>query len=86
MLDEVVADDLESRVIGIIAKTQHIAAEQISIDSTFEELKIDSLDAINVIFALENEFGITIPDQAVRELKSVREAVNGVRELYLQKT
>ena len=75
------SDDLAQRVISVIATTQHIPQDKISIDSTFQELKIDSLDGINILFALENEFNISIPDDAAQHIRSVREMVNGVRKL-----
>ncbi len=75
------SDDIAQRVISVMAATQHIAPETISIDSTFEELKIDSLDGINILFALENEFNISIPDDAARNIKTVREMVEGVTGL-----
>ena len=71
------SDELIARVTGVIARTQHIAPETVTIDSTFEELKIDSLDGINILFALETEFGIDIPDDDARKIQSVREAVDG---------
>lgn len=77
-------DDLGAHVIRLISHTQRIAPESISLDSTFEELKIDSLDGINIVFALENEFGITIPDEGVQSMRSVRETVEGVRKLIQQ--
>ncbi|MBV9302699.1 MAG: acyl carrier protein [Acidobacteriaceae bacterium] len=72
-------DDLSAEVIGIIAETQRIPAETISIDSTLEQLKIDSLDGINIVFALEEKFGINIPDEGVQNMRSVRDIVEGVR-------
>lgn len=75
------SDDIAQRVMSVIAATQHIEREKISIDSTFEEIKIDSLDGINILFALENEFNISIPDEAAQRIKSVREMVDGVRSL-----
>ncbi len=74
-------DELGAHVIGVIAQTQRIPADSISLESTFEQLKIDSLDGINIVFALENEFGINIPDEGVQNLHSVRETVEGVRKL-----
>ena len=74
-------DDLSAHVIRVIAHTQRMPAESISLDSTFEELKIDSLDGINIVFALENEFGINIPDEGVQDMRSVQGAVEGVRKL-----
>ncbi|HEX7360091.1 MAG TPA: phosphopantetheine-binding protein [Bryobacteraceae bacterium] len=78
-------NDLGARVIGVIAQTQRIPAESISLDSTFEQLKIDSLDGINIVFALENEFGIDIPDEGVQNMHGVRDTVEGVRKLLEQK-
>ncbi|MGH9584092.1 MAG: acyl carrier protein [Bryobacteraceae bacterium] len=78
-------NDLGARVVGVIAQTQRIPVESISLDSTFEELKIDSLDGINIVFALENEFGIDIPDEGVQNLRNVRDTVEGVRKLVGQK-
>lgn len=74
-------DDLEKRTISVIAATQHIPADTITIESTFEELKIDSLDGINILFAVENEFNINIPDEAAQKIRTVREMVEGIRRL-----
>jgi acyl carrier protein len=75
------SDDLTTRVIEVIAKTQRLDPSAITPDSTFAELKIDSLDGINILFALEEEFKISIPDDAAREITSVRQAVDGVARL-----
>ena len=66
---------------AVIAKTQRIPPESLSVDSSFEELKIDSLDGINIVFAIENEFGVNIPDEGVNNLKTVRQVVEGVYKL-----
>jgi acyl carrier protein len=78
-------DELISRVTGVIAKTQHLPPESVTIDSTFEELKIDSLDGINILFALESEFDLDIPDDAARKIRSVREMVDGIQKLLAAK-
>jgi acyl carrier protein len=76
---------LASKVMAVIAKSQRIPVETVTLDSTFEELKIDSLDGINIVFALENEFGIGIPDEGVQNLQSVRETVEGISKLLEEK-
>jgi acyl carrier protein len=76
---------LAAKVMAVIAKSQRIPVETITLDSTFEELKIDSLDGINIVFALENEFGISIPDEGVQNLRSVRETVDGIARLLQEK-
>jgi acyl carrier protein len=77
--------EFAAKVIAVIAKSQRIPVETVTLDSTFEELKIDSLDGINIVFALENEFGISIPDEGVQNLRSVRETVEGVAKLVHEK-
>jgi len=79
-------EDLQSRVIKVVAKTQRIPPETVSIDSTFEELKIDSLDGINLVFALESEFNVDIPDEDARSISSVRQMAEGIAHLLAQKT
>lgn len=74
-------DTLSAEVIQVIAETQRLPADSVTLDSTFEQLKIDSLDGINIVFALENTFRIEIPDDAVRNMRSVRDAVAGVSRL-----
>jgi acyl carrier protein len=78
--------DLIARLTGVIARTQHIPPESVTIDSTFEELKIDSLDGINILFALESEFDVDIPDDAARQIRSVREMAEGIGKLVAAKT
>ena len=78
-------EDLQARVMKVIAKTQRIPLETVSIDSTFEELKIDSLDGINLIFALESEFNVDIPDDDARAIRSVRQMAEGIAQLLAQK-
>jgi len=74
-------DNLTERVLAVIAKTQHMAPEKITPDSTFEELGLDSLDSINILFALEEEFKISIPDDDARAIRSVRQAIEGIEKL-----
>jgi acyl carrier protein len=78
------SDDIMQRVIRVIAETQRIPIDTVHSESTFEELKIDSLDGINILFALENEFNISIPDEAAKEVKSIKDLAVGIEKLQLQ--
>jgi len=73
--------DLAQRVISVIATTQRMPLEKISPDSTFEELGLDSLDSVNILFALEEEFKINIPDEQAREIRGVRGMIDGIEKL-----
>ena len=74
-------EELTERVRGIIAATQHVPKEKITADSTFQELGIDSLDGINILFAVESEFNINIPDDAAQNIRSVRDVIDGIAKL-----
>jgi acyl carrier protein len=80
------SEELIARVTDVIARTQKIPPETVTIDKTFAELKIDSLDGINILFALESEFNLDIPDEAARQIRSVREMVEGIDKLLAAKT
>ena len=78
------SNDLSERVISVIARTQRIPPEKITVESTFEELGLDSLDAVNILFALEEEFKIDIPDDRAREIRSTRQMIEGVEKLVTE--
>jgi acyl carrier protein len=79
------SDQLIERVIQVIAKTQHVPPESITIDKTFADLKIDSLDGMNILFAVESEFDVAIPDDQAAAIKSVREMAEGIEKLVAAK-
>ena len=70
------SEEFARRVTETIARTQHIPPETVTLASTFEELKIDSLDMINILFALESEFNIAIPDEEARAIPEQAKALN----------
>ena len=78
-------ETITSRVLAVIAKTQHLAADTVKPESSFEELKIDSLDGLQIVFALEDEFDVNIPDEEARKLTSVAQVVAGITTLLAQK-
>ena len=78
-------DAVASKVFEIIAKQKRISPEQVTIDSTFQELGLDSLDAVNILFEVEGEFNISISDEQARGIKNVRQMVEGVSTLLGEK-
>ncbi len=74
-------DPFARRVIEVIAAKQGKDPGAIQLDNTFEELGFDSLDGINIVFALEESFSISIPDADVQEITSIRMAVEKLRPL-----
>lgn len=82
MPDETIAE----RVIRVFADFKKVGADEIKLETTFEELGFDSLDGLNLVFELEEEFDLVVPDDKVQEMKSVRDAVNGIEALLAAKS
>jgi acyl carrier protein len=73
------SEDLTNRVTKIIADLMEISPDQITPDSTFEQLNMNSLDGLTLIAQIEEDFGITIPDEAAMGIRSVRQAVESLQ-------
>jgi len=76
--------EIAARVLGCVVNTQHLEPGRVTIDSTFQELGIDSLAGINIVFAIENEFNISVPDDAAQQARTVRDLVEGVEKLLVE--
>jgi len=66
------------KVIEIITREQHLEPGVVKPESTFAELGIDSLDGVNILFALEQEFKIDIPDSVAQNMRSVGQVVDAL--------
>jgi len=72
-------DPVEKKVVELIAQKKRIAPESITLESTFPELGIDSLDGMDLLFSFEESFKITIPDEAAQQMTSVRQVADALR-------
>ena len=67
----------EDKVKEIIAKELEVPIDQLSPEAKFiEDLGADSLDTVELVMALEEEFGLDIPDEDADKLKTVGDAMN----------
>lgn len=76
---------IQDRVLKVIATSKRIPIESVQPDSSFESLGMDSLDRLNILFDLENEFDIEINDEDAKQVKNVREMIEGVTQLVQAK-
>ena len=74
-------DEIANQVIELVAKSKNLPPSDVHLDSTFDELQIDSLDKINLSFAVEEMFKIQIPDDSLNSLKTVGDVVRGVERI-----
>lgn len=70
--------DVEDRVLKVIALTKRLPRESVTPESSFESLGIDSLDRLNILFDLESEFDIEINDEDAKRVENIPQMVAGV--------
>lgn len=63
------------RVLKVIAEESHREVRPEQLDTTFEELGVDSLDKVCILFGLEKEFSISIPEEQARRFSTVRQVI-----------
>lgn len=69
------------RVQGIVAERLGVEEDQVTLESAFiEDLNADSLDLVEVIMALEQEFGTEIKDEDAETIRTVGDAVSFIDE------
>lgn len=72
--------EIFEKIRSIIVDQLGVDEDEVSMDTSFEELNADSLDVVELIMALEEEFGLEIPDEDAEKLTNVGVAVHYVKE------
>ncbi|MBO4707090.1 MAG: acyl carrier protein [Elusimicrobiaceae bacterium] len=74
------AKSVEERVKNIIVEQLRVEPEQVKPEAQFvNDLGADSLDTVELIMALEEEFGVEIPDEQAEKIKTVGEAIDHIK-------
>jgi acyl carrier protein len=79
------SESIQERVIRVIATKQRLPLESLRPESTFEELGIDSLDRLNILFDLEGEFEIEIDDEDAKKVTNLQQMIAGIEHLVAAK-
>jgi len=70
------------KLCDILAEVLGVDPKEISEETTLaDDLGADSLDVVEMMMALEEEFGVTIDDEKIRDLKTVSDVVNCVESM-----
>ena len=73
-------DELFEKMKKLIADKLEVDESKITLDSSFrQDLGADSLDTYELVYAIEEEMGITIPDEKANEFETVRDALEYIR-------
>ncbi len=71
---------IEDRVIEVVIDQLSVSKEQVKFESSFiEDLGADSLDTVELVMALEEEFGTEIPDEDAEKIRKVSQAVDYIK-------
>jgi acyl carrier protein len=68
------------KVKSIVVDQLGVEEEEINLETSFAELNADSLDIVELIMALEEEFDLDIPDEDAEKIRTVGDAVNYIKE------
>ena len=68
--------DVRAELAEIVNEVAGVDADDVQLDKSFtKDLDIDSLSMVEIVVAAEEKFGVRIPDEAVKNLKTVGDAV-----------
>ena len=73
-------DDLFEKMKKIIAEKLEVEDDKITMESSFpQDLGADSLDTYELVYAIEEEMGISIPDEKANEFETVGDAIDYIK-------
>ncbi|MDA9049741.1 acyl carrier protein [Pseudomonadales bacterium] len=71
---------IEERVSKLVCEQLGVKEEEVTLDASFvEDLGADSLDTVELVMALEEEFETEIPDDEAEKITTVKEAINYIK-------
>jgi acyl carrier protein len=74
-------DAITGKVLAAVAGVKHLQPEAVSPDQSLIDLGFDSLDTVNLLFVLEEEFKISISDDEAGRIRTVGDIIAGIRQL-----
>jgi len=74
-------DEIQQKLIEIVRQEKDIADEKLTPETVLADAGVDSLDALTILFAIEEQFHISIPDDKARGIKTFGDMVTVVQEL-----
>jgi len=73
--------EIQEKLTAIVRKEKNVADDTLSLETPLADAGIDSLDALTILFAIEEEFHISIPDDRARSMKTLGDMVDSVEAL-----
>lgn len=78
-------DELFERLKGLIVEKLDVDESKVTLEASFRnDLEADSLDTYELIYAIEEEMGVSIPDEKANEFETIGDAYNYIKENICQ--
>jgi len=79
---EIMGDIMDElvRIKSLVAEQLGVDEQDLKLETTFDDLNADSLDVVELIMALEEEFDMEIPDEDAEKIKTIGDAVEYIKE------
>jgi acyl carrier protein len=79
-------DEIREKIFDIIAKEARLDRGTLTLETKLEDLKIESLDMVQILFGIEDAFDVYVPqDDQSFKLSTLRDVVDGVKRLVAAK-
>jgi acyl carrier protein len=78
------SSEVFNRIKDLIVTKKGVDEEKVFLDSSFEELGMDSLDAVELVADMEEIFNVNIPNTDLQNFKTIRQAVEGLQKAISQ--
>jgi acyl carrier protein len=73
--------EIQEKLVEIVKQEKHIADELLKPETVLAEAGIDSLDSLTILFAIEEHFRISIPDDRARAVKTFDDLITIIEDL-----
>ena len=85
-MSEVDTNTVEGKIVEIVANQRRTDPARLSLSDRLEDIEIESIDLVEIIFAIEDEFDIDVPqDRDAMKLDTLQDVVDGVKRLIDEK-
>lgn len=77
-------EEIQQRVFEIFAKEARLDLESLTAESVLDDLNIESLDMVQILFGIEETFEVYVPQEEVENLKTMGDVIAGIKQLLEQ--
>jgi acyl carrier protein len=76
--------EIQTKLIDIVRKEKDVPDDKLTPETTLADAGIDSLDSLTILFGIEEEFGISIPDDRARAIRTFGDMIDVVEKLKIE--